>query len=511
VHATRSAKAKVQIYSGSEVLSGGQRIARALWNTMWWELVGWYRKKMMRPRGDLQYMSDYPTKDRGKRADRTWYARHMAERRAGGDASGSLAGKIGKYPGKFTMQKEYKDFWAYRDLSDRAASYTVAYFDAAMRSWFSNLKSNPRARPPRPMRKDEMRPLYFEVGRNAKHVGDWVFRLTVKGGHFPKAERHAFVQLHMPPGIRVSQVHFFQIQPGCRQAIATYRIELPELVQDGAYAAIDLGIINLGCVYVESGESILYSGKMLLDSQRYCAKRAARCKPSGYPESRERYPKPSERQRSYIQKLYGRKHLGVHNFTTSVIRELGKRGVGTLFVGNLTGIRKGADYGAKTNQKLHSWPFVAIVEQLRYKGEEVGIEVVSVSERGTSSTCPACGEKTSRPVRGMLTCPVCGLRINSDLAGAVNILKKYRPGGYDRPGVGADFPGPPSPALLDRSGEPANHNGVRSRIGPTFVAKLDARNLAVQVKRCGALLQQAAQSYDTVCNRADAVAVAGVW
>jgi len=246
-----------------------------------------------------------------------------------------------------------------------------------------------------------------------------------------------------------------------------YRVELSDLVQDGYYAAIDLGIINLGCVYVETGESILYSGKALLDSNRYYAKRAAKCKPSGYPETKHRYPKPSKQQRAYVNKGYNRQKRTIHNFTTSVIRQCQDRNVGTLFVGNLTGIRRGKDYGKKTNQKLHGWPFATIVEQLRYKGEEVGIEVVSVSERGTSSMCPACGEKTTRSKRGLLVCSACGLVINSDLAGAINILTKYRPGSENCPGVEGTFPAPSSPAFPDRGRESANCNGTRSRISPT--------------------------------------------
>lgn len=481
----RVAKAKVEVFGGYEVLADGQRIARYLWNQLWWEQVGWYRKYMMRPRGDLQRMSDYAGKDASKKRDRKWYGRHMAERRDAGDTTGSLKGKLPKRPGKYTIETEMRDFWAYRDLADRCASYTVAEFDANMRSWFSNLKRNPDARPPRPMRRGTVRPLRFEPGRNAKHLDNWTFRLTVKGGHFSQEERWAFVKLHMPPGVKLTQVRLIQVQPDCEQAIVMYRIKLPELVQDGLYAAIDLGIINLGCVFVETGESILYSGKALLDSNRYHAKRAAKCKPSGYPKPRGQYPKPSPRQRAYIDKGYNRQRLAIHNFTTSVIRECQERGVGTLFVGNLTGIRKGADYGKRTNQKLHGWPFAQIVEQLRYKGEEVGIEVVSVSERGTSSMCPACGAKTTRPRRGLLVCSKCGLVVNSDLAGAINILTKYRPD--ESHGVEGTFPALPSPALLDRGGEPANCNG--SRIHPAFVARFDPRSLAVSVRRCGASLK----------------------
>jgi len=151
-YATRAAKAKIEIYSGQDILEDGQRIARYLWNQLWWELVGWYRKKMMRPRGDLQLMADYEGKDSKRKHDRKWYGQHMAECREAGGTMGSLKDKLPKYPGKDTLDKEMRDFWAFQDLADRCASYTVREFDANMRSWFSNLKTDSHARPPGPCR-----------------------------------------------------------------------------------------------------------------------------------------------------------------------------------------------------------------------------------------------------------------------------------------------------------------------------------------------------------------------
>jgi transposase len=57
----------------------------------------------------------------------------------------------------------------------------------------------------------------------------------------------------------------------------------------------------------------------------------------------------------------------------------------------------------------------------------VGIQLVQVNEKSTSKTCSRCGNvrKRNRKTRGLYVCNKCGYKINADVNGAVNILKKY--------------------------------------------------------------------------------------
>ena len=228
----RAITASASIESGDEVMEAGFNNARRLWNQVWWCTFG-YNEKLRRQRGD------------------SWETFKRLRPK----------GKDG-YPGKFGVQKEMADFWAYRDLSDRCSSYAIADFDIAMRSWWSNLKSNPDARPPRPTK--EGRTLTFEVGRNAKPLGDWKFRLTVLGGHIPS--RHVVVRIHVRPGIKMADIHMLRITPTVKRR--RYQVSL--LAKKDAmeapgvnFAAIDLGVVNMGVLAIEDGTTILYSGKHL--------------------------------------------------------------------------------------------------------------------------------------------------------------------------------------------------------------------------------------------------------
>ncbi len=452
--ALRSIQAGLHVVENEDTLERGFQTTRRLWNYTWWCMFG-YNEKLRRARGD-----NWETFKRNRSKE--------------------------KYPGNFTMQKELKDHWAYHDLSDRCASYTVKDFDIACRSWFSNLRSNPDARPPKPTK--QARTLTFEVGRNAKPAGNFTYKLTVLGGHI--AERHVVVKVHVRPGVKMADVKMLRIKPNREHG----RYEVSLIVNRVSserpgerVAAIDLGIINLGALAFDTGETMLYSGRALLDLQRHAEKHAARCKPSTWEPGKNKLP-PSERNKSYKRTATDTIDLAIHNFTTSVIQECTRRDVSVLLVGDLTGILKDKDFGAKTNQKMHRWTQGRVREHLTWKGEDAGIEVKQISEAYTSQTCSVCGtvRKSSRVNRGLYSCPNCGTIINADVNGAFNMLHKVSPETTVF-GVGADLPGQPStaPESKDRAGNRRTSSTVAKH--PTFVAKFNLQTWEVIITRQAAL------------------------
>ncbi len=420
----RTTTASISVVSNGEILEQGFQNARRLWNQLWWLTFG-YNEKLRLARGE------------------SWET-FKRKRPRGADG----------WPGKFRAIAALADYWAYRELSDRCASYTVAEFDVALKSWWSNLKRNPNARPPRPTKLG--RTLTFEVGRNAKPLGDWRYRLTVLGGCI--AERHVIVQVHVRPGVKMASVGLLQVTPQVKRG--RYQVSLlqdrPAAASAGAgVAGLDLGIVNLGALALPGARVVLYNGGRVLDVQRFANKRAAACKPSGYTGTEARLP-GSARKRSYH--LRGAHSINglTHAFTTDVIRECVAAGVGRLAVGNLTGIREGKDFGPTMNQKLHGWTHGKVREQLRWKGEEHGIEVIEVSEAYTSQTCAACGcvRKANRVERGLYRCRDCGAELNADANGALNIrrrlLEQVSPAAQAK-GVGGDLSAPPSLTISEDS------------------------------------------------------------
>jgi IS605 OrfB family transposase len=442
---TRSAKITYTVLEGADILAHGHETARKLWNYTRWCLIG-YNEKLRIERGD------------------SWevYRRNLPHARGE------------KYPGGFGLQKELKDYWAAKELSDRCFSYTIKDFDIAMKSWFSNIKTNPQARPPKYSKGPRI--LNFEVGRNAKNIGEWTYKLTVLGGHIEK--RHAVIKLHIQPGIKMRDIGLLRLQPD-----GTGVITFGKPTQDSPgdnIAGVDLGIINIAAIAFSNGDSILFTGKGILARNQWYQKRASQCKPKewskGKAESRQ-----SERHKSYRRKAGNVQKLAVHNLTRHIINECILRSVGTIVMGDLTGIREDKDFGKRQNQQLHNWPFAEILRQIQYKAQEAGIEVITVSERNTSKCCHVCGQVGRRDPRGILTCQDCGFAINSDVNGAFNIMNKVSPvPAYAGVGVEAVLPGLPSPSAVTMgTGE-----APLSQIEPTFIAKFDLRNWSVAQTVC---------------------------
>jgi len=353
-----------------------------------------------------------------------------------------------------------------------------------MRSWWSNLKSNPKARPPRYAA--DPRQLTFEVGRNAKRVGEWTYRLTVLGGKIK--DRYTFIKLHIKPGIKMKDIKLIRVQPDLTGTV-TYSIDQKQSKGNGI-AGIDLGIINIATIAFQDGTSILCSGKGILASDQWFNKRAAKCKPSNWKPGQE-MTRPSKRFKTYKRKAGNVRRLAVHNLTRYIVNQCVEREVETIVLGDLKGIRKDADHGKRGNQKLHAWPFAEILRQITYKAEESGIEVKTVSERNTSKCCHYCGQVGIRHPRGLLKCKICGIVINSDVNGAFNILNKVSPSPvFAGVGVEADLPGLPSPEIVANNINGQGTGKERfSQIPPTFIAKFDLRNWSIVQNRCNSATQ----------------------
>jgi transposase len=70
--------------------------------------------------------------------------------------------------------------------------------------------------------------------------------------------------------------------------------------------------------------------------------------------------------------------------------------VGTLLIGEPKGIT-GNNAGRVQNLRLRRWRRTHLLQALCNKAELAGVVMRLVDERGTSSTCPACRRRVSKP------------------------------------------------------------------------------------------------------------------
>jgi putative transposase len=185
-------------------------------------------------------------------------------------------------------------------------------------------------------------------------------------------------------------------------------------------ASLDLGICNLTTLYIEGEKPIIYSGRAVLSDWVYRTKKIA--------TKQSKLPK-----RKHISKqisiAFRRRQRRLRHAVNAMLRQifelLESKDIGELVIGDLNGIRNGADHGNSGNQKLHNfWLYNFISGRIYELGEEYGIAVTKVSEHNTSKTCCLCGKQhNGRIERGLMVCKEAHRSINADVNGAVNILQ----------------------------------------------------------------------------------------
>ena len=124
-----------------------------------------------------------------------------------------------------------------------------------------------------------------------------------------------------------------------------------------------------------------------------------------------------------IRKLDNQIKDCLHKHTTKFVELCEAKNIGTIVMGDLTGIRENINYGKRANQKLHQWAFGKIAQLITYKAKSVGITVKKIDEAYTSQTCPQCANR-KKPTTREYKCK-CGFSNHRDGVGALNIRKKY--------------------------------------------------------------------------------------
>ena len=114
-----------------------------------------------------------------------------------------------------------------------------------------------------------------------------------------------------------------------------------------------------------------------------------------------------------------------HEISRKVVDWCIARGVGTIRMEDLTGIRIRGNRNRKDRgRSLHSWSFYRLKQFIIYKANLAGIKVEWVVPANTSRTCPACGIADQASRKGIrFKCIACGHAEHADSVGAANIAR----------------------------------------------------------------------------------------
>jgi IS605 OrfB family transposase len=117
--------------------------------------------------------------------------------------------------------------------------------------------------------------------------------------------------------------------------------------------------------------------------------------------------------------------------------------IGTLVIGKNDGWKQAIGLGKRTNQNFVLVPHARFIETLTYKAELEGIQVMVSEESYTSQASFLDGDPlpvydpahptpvfSGRRVKRGLYCAADGRRLNADVSGAYNILRKVVPDAF---------------------------------------------------------------------------------
>ena len=217
----------------------------------------------------------------------------------------------------------------------------------------------------------------------------------------------------------------------------------PVLLDRDEGAFIDLGVNNFAAIVTtKSGEKpiLVKSGFLKSINQSY-NKRAAELRSKGYKKHLE----------SVTFKRQRRIDDAIHKISRGIVDYCAAQDIGRIFTGRNKNWKQSTQMGRRNNQNFVNIPHAKLIEQLRYKGEAFGIEVVEVMEDYTAKASAVDYDSIPEYEAGKKRGPFSGKRIlrglyrtkdgkiiNADINGAINIGRKGLGDGWLKKLLGLD-------------------------------------------------------------------------
>jgi len=196
-------------------------------------------------------------------------------------------------------------------------------------------------------------------------------------------------------------------------------------------AGIDLGLNNIVTMANNIGEQpIVIKGGFVKSMNQYYNKKRA--------EIRSTYDLQGIKGGSKMQRVTDKRNQkmkdAMHKISRFIIDYCIEHDIGTLVIGHNEGWKQEINLGRRNNQNFVSIPYYILIHNLNYKGEEVGMQVKEQEEAHTSKCSFLDGESVEhhgkyagkRIKRGIFRASD-GTKINADVNGALNIIKKAIP------------------------------------------------------------------------------------
>jgi len=258
---------------------------------------------------------------------------------------------------------------------------------------------------------------------------------AIKGGVLKFPER---INMEVKTGLgditRLKEVRVVPIGYGYTVEIVYGKEVLDPKPKKNRIAAIDIGLANLVTMVDNTGgvPVIVKGGAVKAMNQFYNKKRA-------YYQSINSHQRVGNTERT--KRLDVKRSFKLRDYfykaTRKIIDICVQRDIDTLVIGHNEGWKQGIALGRRTNQNFVQVPYGMLIQQLSYKAQEKGIEMMVPDEAHTSKCSFLDGEAVEhhdeyagrRFSRGLFRSAQ-GRVINANVNGGYNILKKAVPNAF---------------------------------------------------------------------------------
>lgn len=252
---------------------------------------------------------------------------------------------------------------------------------------------------------------------------------------------HSPIEIRIPPVLKDKKIKEIRIIPKLNARFFEIQYIYEEdciqrdLNKDNALA-IDLGISNLATAVSSTGHSFIIDGKRLKSINQWFNKRNAKLQCIKDKQGLQK--KTTDRQKMLLLKHSNRVNDYMNKAARIIINYCIDNDIGRLVIGYNEDFQRNADMGKANNQTFTHIPFGRLRDKLKYLCKFNGIEYMAVEESYTSKASffdkddiPVYSKKNTcrhvfsgrRVSRGMYETSK-GYRLNADVNGALNILKK---------------------------------------------------------------------------------------
>lgn len=257
--------------------------------------------------------------------------------------------------------------------------------------------------------------------------------------YFPKVFNGFTIK---PRFVRLENFRSFQqvrIIPGYKHFIIDfiYNIEIPDktMKDNGRYLSIDIGVDNLATITNNIGlKPIVINGKGLKSINQYYNMKMAYYRSIAKRTNDLDY---TNRIATLTLKRNNKIDDYMHKASRYLIKYALSVGTNTIVIGNNKEWKQGSKLNKVVNQSFVGIPHMKFINMIQYKAQVVGLNVILHEESYTSGTSFLDDEepvkenynKSRRVTRGLFVSNK-GIKINADVNGSYQILKKVFPNAF---------------------------------------------------------------------------------